>query len=80
MITQADQRRLGIGEGEAIAGPVRGLGGWPRGSVAPAVIGAAIGPWRKPGLTAQRRQNQSRRTHQPQKVHSGDHEHQLEVA
>lgn len=80
MIPEADSRRLGVGKRESAAGRVGGLGRRRRRTVAPAVIRATIGPWRELGFVAHGRQDQSRRAHQSEKMHPGDHEHQLDVA
>jgi hypothetical protein len=79
VIAKARARGIRVGKRQPAtrAGPGRDRVRW---AMTTTATGAAVGAWPGFGSVAQRRQDQSRRHHQPQEVHSGDHQHQLSVA
>jgi hypothetical protein len=80
MITQSHQGRDRVRQRQAALGSIfRPRGRTPR-AVTPVVIGTGVGARRKLRAVAQRGEDESRRAHQSEEVHPGDHEHELGAA
>jgi hypothetical protein len=78
VVAQPDGCRIGIRQWQPAAGSA-GRGPWLRWAMTAAATRSAV-LWRSFRTIAQRGQDQRCRAHQPEEVHSGNHQHQLSVA